>query len=55
MTKQCYDRVVPDGILASMFLNNASILDSNEKLIQATLTDLSSEMIKTQLKKNSGI
>lgn len=46
--------VLPDGILANMLLKNGSIFNSNEKLITAALTDLSYEIIKTQIKKRFG-
>ena len=35
-----YDRVRPDTISAYKLLHNASITESNNKLIRATLTDL---------------
>ena len=38
--KPC-DMVLPEAVLACKFLNNASISDSNKKLIQATLTESS--------------
>lgn len=47
--------VLPYGILAYTFLHNPSISDLNERLIQANLTDLTYETMKTQLKKIFGV
>ena len=47
--------VLPYGILAYKFLYNPSISDLNERLIQANLTDLTYETMKTQLKKIFGV
>ena len=49
-----YDMVFPHGILASKYLYNIFISDSNEKLIRAISADLSHETMKTQIKKIFG-
>lgn len=51
---KAYDMVLPDGILAYEFLNNANISDSHEKLIRATMTELSYKAMKEQLRKVFG-
>ena len=51
---KAHEMVLPDGILAYKFLNNANISDSREKLIRATMTTLSYEVMKEQLKKIFG-
>ena len=51
---KAYDMVLPDGILAYEFLNNANISDSHEKLIRATMTELTYKAMKEQLCKVFG-
>ncbi|XP_066911985.1 uncharacterized protein [Clytia hemisphaerica] len=51
---KAYEMILPDGILAYEFLNNANISDSHEKLIRATMTELSYNSMKDQLRKVFG-
>ena len=51
---KAYEMILPDGILAYKFLNNANITDSHEKLIRATMTALSYNSMKEQLRKIFG-
>ena len=51
---KAHEMVLPDGILAYKFLNNANISDSHKKLIHATMTTLSYEVKKEQLRKIFG-
>ena len=51
---KAYDMVLLDGILAYKFLNNAAISDSQAKLIRATLTTLTYESMKEQMRKIFG-
>ena len=51
---KAHEMILPDGILAYEFLNNANISDSHEKLIRATMTELSYKSMKEQLRKVFG-
>eukprot|EP00111_Clytia_hemisphaerica_P016506 TCONS_00048945-protein len=51
---KAYEMILPDGILVYKFLNNANISDSHEKLIRATMTELSYNSMKDQLCKVFG-
>ena len=47
---KAHEMVLPDGLLAYKLLNNANISNYHEKLICATMTTLSNEVIEEQLK-----
>ena len=49
-----YEMVLPEGILAYKFLNNANLSDTHDKLIRATMTDLTYNSMKNQVKKIFG-
>ena len=44
-----YEMVLPEGILAYKFLNNANLSDTHDKLIRATMTDLTYNSMKNQV------
>ena len=46
-----YDMALPDGILTYKLLKQAGLSETHEQLIRATITDLSYENMKLQLKK----
>ena len=48
---KAYDMLFLEAIFADKFQNNASITNSDKKLIPSTLTELSYDTIKHQLKK----
>ena len=49
-----YDMALPDGVLAYKLLKQAGLSETHEQLIRATITDLSYENMKLQLKKTFG-
>ena len=51
---KAHDMVLPDGILAYKFLNNANISESHEKLVRATMPNLTYKAMKDQLRKVFG-
>ena len=51
---KAYDMVLREAVLAYKFLNNTSISDFNQKLIQAILTELSCDKMTHELKKVFG-
>ena len=46
--------ILPDSILAYKFLTNASLSESNLKLVKATLSELTYEKVKEQMRKIFG-
>ena len=49
-----YEMVLPEGILAYKFLNNANLSDTRDKLIRTTMAELTYNSMKNQVKKVFG-
>ena len=49
-TAKAYDIVLPDSTSSYKFFNNATISDSHEKPVRATMTGLSYSSMKEQLR-----